>query len=169
MRLLALLLLTVAGSAHAQSDNDYTLNDGRVKFSVPSAWTAIMEKSDGNPQAISFMVADPATQGTEDFASITVKTRQLRAPDQFGEAVQNEYTLSKAQTGYESDFDDRDNGVHRYHVTRGATRYAIRDRFTLIGNVAVQVRCQRPLLEKTAKDWITRYDSGCDRIAASLK
>ena len=164
-----LVMLLAAGIASAQQRSDYALNDNKIRFSVPATWTAIMEKSDGNPQAIVFQVADPAAQGTEDAATITVKTRQLRAPGDFAEAVQNELVLSKAQTGYESDATASDNGVHRYFVMRGKTRYAIRDKFVLIGTIAAQVRCQRPLLDATTKDWTAAYDSGCNGVAASVQ
>lgn len=169
MKALTLFLLILAGAAQAQTQTDHTLNDGKIRFSVPAGWTAIMEKSDGNPQAVIFQVPDPATQGTEDTASITVKTRQLRASADFTEALQNELALSKSQTGYESDLDSSDSGVHRYFVMRGKTRYAIRDRFVLIAGVAVQVRCQRPLLDATTREWTASYDSGCNRVAASLQ
>lgn len=164
-----LVVLLAAGTASAQGNTDYALNDGKVRFRVPATWTAIMEKSDGNPQAIVFQVPDPATQGTEDAASITIKTRQLRAAGDFADAVQNELVLSKAQTGYESDASATDSGVHRYFVMRGKTRYAIRDKFVLIGTVTAQVRCQRPLLDATTKEWTAAYDSGCNSVAASVQ
>jgi hypothetical protein len=163
-----LVVLLAAGTASAQG-TDFALNDGKVRFRVPATWTAIMEKSDGNPQAIVFQVPDPAAQGTDDAASITVKTRQLRAAGDFADAVQNELALSKAQTGYESDASASDSGVHRYFVMRGKTRYAIRDKFVLIGTVAAQVRCQRPLLDATTKEWTSAYDSGCNSVAASVQ
>ena len=169
MKLLPLFLFAAIGTASAQQNSDYNLNNGAIKFSVPAGWNAIIEKSDGNPQAIIFVVPDPATEGTDDTASVTVKTRQLESPNSFAEATQDELNLSKAQTGYESDPDSSNPGVHRYYVMRGQTRYAIRDRFVLIGNVAVQVRCQRPLLSATAADWITSYDAGCNSVAASVK
>lgn len=169
MKRLALLSLLCATGAHAQTATDYALNDGKIKFSVPAGWPAIMEKSDGNPQAIIFQVADPAAQGTDDTASITVKTRQLKAAEEFTVAMQNELALSKAQTGYESDLDAADTGVHRYFVVRGKTRYAIRDRFALIAGIAVQVRCQRPLLGATTKEWTVLYDSGCNSVTSSIK
>jgi hypothetical protein len=169
MKWLPLVLLLAAGLASAQSGSDYNLNSGKIRFSVPQDWSAIMEKSDGNPQAIIFQVADPATQGTDDTASVTVKTRQLKSEADFVDATQNEMLLSKAQTGYEAALDGSASGVHHYFVMRGKTRYEIRDRFTLMGTIAVQVRCQRPLLEATAKDWIAKFDSGCNSVAASLK
>lgn len=169
MKLLPLILLFCTASVSAQSNNDYNLNDGQVRFSVPAGWATIMEKSDGNPQAIIFQIPDPATAGTEDTASVTVKTRQLKSPLDFPEAMQNELALSRAQGGYEAEALTNDSGIHRYFVTRGQTRYAIRDKFVLQGTIAVQVRCQRPLLDATTKDWTSSYDAGCASVAASVK
>ncbi len=169
MKLLPLILLAAIGSAHAQDRTNYNLNDGKVAFSVPAGWSAIMEKSDGNPQAITFQIADPAAEGTDDMASVTVKTRKLKSAADFAEATQNEMQLSKAQTGYEAALDGSNTGIHHYFVMRGKTRYEIRDRFNLMGEIAVQVRCQRPLLNATAKTWGNTFDAGCDSVANSLK
>ena len=169
MKLLPLILLAAIGSAHAQDRSDYNLNDGKIRFSVPQGWSAIMEKSDGNPQAITFHVSDPAAEGTDDMASVTVKTRQLKSSAAFVEATQNEMRLSKAQTGYEAALDGSETGIHHYFVMRGKTRYDIRDRFNLMGEIAVQVRCQRPLLNTTTNSWTSQFDKGCDSVANSLK
>lgn len=169
MKLLSLILLTASCTALAQGSNEYNLNDGKVSFKVPAGWSAIMEKAGGNPQAIIFEVPDPAAEGTEDTASITVKTRQLQSPNDFAEATENELALSKAQSGYEVEAEGSNANVHRYFVTRGKTRYTIRDRFTLLGDIAVQVRCQRPLLPGTTPDWVARFDTGCDSVASSVK
>lgn len=169
MKLLPLILLAAFGSAHAQDQTNFKLNDGKVSFSVPQGWNAIMEKSDGNPQAITFQVADPAAEGTDDMASVTVKTRQLKSSADFAEATQNELLLSKAQTGYEAALDSSNTNIHHYFVMRGKTRYEIRDRFNLLGNIAVQVRCQRPLLNATTNVWGKTFDAGCDSVASSLK
>lgn len=168
MKSLPLLLLLCAGTVAAQDTNNFALNDGNVRFSVPSTWPAIMEKSDGNPQAIVFQVHDPATQGTEDTATITVKTRQLKSPADFADAVQNEMLLSKAQAGYEAQPAAADASIHRYFVLRGKTRYEVRDRFVLIGTIAAQVRCQRPLLDATTRSWTSTWDSGCSSVSASV-
>jgi hypothetical protein len=167
MKLLPLILLIAAAGAAAQDRSDYNLNDGKVRFNVPPTWSAIMEKSDGNPQAIIYQVNDPATEGTDDTASVTVKTRQLKSPTEFADATQNELLLSKAQTGYEGAPDASDTSIHRYFVMRGKTRYAIRDRFVLMGSIAVQVRCQRPLLERTTKEWTSQFDAGCEHARSA--
>lgn len=169
MKLLPLILLVAIGSAHAQDRTNFNLNDGKVAFSVPAGWSAIMEKSDGDPQAITFHVVDPAAEGTDDMASVTVKTRQLKSTADFADATQNELLLSKAQTGYEAALDSSNINIHHYFVMRGKTRYEIRDRFNLMSNIAVQVRCQRPLLNATARAWGNTFDAGCDSVASSLK
>ena len=169
MKLLALALLLGSGLAAAQGSSQYALNDGQVNFTVPADWTTIMQKTDGNPQAYVFHVSDPATEGTEDTASVTVKTRQLKSGSDFAASVQDEFELSKAQTGYESDNAAGDQGVNRYFVQRGKTRYLVRDKFLLIDRIAVQVRCQRPLLSGTPADWNAHFDAACDRVNASLK
>ena len=80
MKSSALLLLLFSGALFssalfAQAKTDYALNGDQVRFRVPPDWTAIMEKADGDPQAVIFQVPDPTAQGTEDTASVTIKTR----------------------------------------------------------------------------------------------
>ena len=49
MKLIPLIFLLACAHASAQT-SDFNLNDGRIRFSVPQSWGAIMEKSDGNPR-----------------------------------------------------------------------------------------------------------------------
>lgn len=167
--LLILLASLAATAAHAQGKTDYSLNGDQVRFHVPASWTAIMEKSDGNPQAIAFQVPDATAQGSDDAANVTVKTRQLKDPSEFAATVQDEFQRSKAQGGYETDPANKDSSVHQYFVVRGKTRYLVRDSFQLNGTIAVEVRCQRPLLDATPVAWNADFDSACAAVVASLK
>jgi len=169
MKPLALLLALVSTAAFAQAKTDYTLNGDQVHFRVPPDWTAIMEKADGDPQAVIFQVPDPATQGTEETASVTIKTRSLKTSADFAGFVQDEFERSKGQAGYENDSANKDSSSHRYFVTRNKTRYLVNDNYHLAGNVAVEVRCQRPLLDATPKSWNDAFDAGCSSVVASLK
>jgi len=36
-------------------------------------------------------------------------------------------------------------------------------------NVGIEVRCQRPLLDATPKEWNDRFDAACTSVVASLK
>jgi hypothetical protein len=163
--------LVLAGAciaAGAQDPTRHTLNGGKVHFSVPAGWSAIMTKTDGDPQALIFQVPDPAGGGS-DAASVTIKTRTLPDAAGFAATVQSEYDLSKAQPGYARDSAHSDGTAHQYFVQRGKTRYLVRDSFCLTGTIAVQVRCQRPLGDKIPADWISRFDAGCAAVFASLK
>lgn len=169
MKILALPLAIISLAAFAQAKTDYALNAGQVHFRVPPEWTAIMEKADGDPQAVIFQVPDASAQGSEDTASVTVKTRSLKASADFTGFVTDEFERSKGQAGYENDSANKDSSAHRYFVTRNKTRYLVHDNYELAGNVAVLVRCQRPLLEGTPKDWSDSFDASCASVVASLK
>jgi hypothetical protein len=169
MKALALPLAFVSLAAFAQAKTDYQLNAGSVHFRVPPDWNAIMVKDDGDPQAVIFQVPDATAQGTEDTASVTVKTRSLKASGDFQGFVTDEFERSKGQAGYENDATTKDASSHNYFVMRNETKYHVHDSYSLAGNVAVIVRCQRPLLDATPKDWSDRFDAGCASVIASMK
>ncbi|HJT98541.1 MAG TPA: hypothetical protein VJ696_09520 [Rhodanobacteraceae bacterium] len=169
MKALALPLALFGTLVFAQAKTDYTLNGGQVNFHVPPDWIAIMEKSDGDPQAVIFQVPDETAQGTEDTASVTVKTRTLKAGGDFQGFVTDSFERAKGQTGYETDASNKDSSVHRYFVTHNKTRYLVRDTYQLNGTVGIEVRCQRPLLDATPKEWADHFDAACGSVVASLK
>ncbi len=165
----ALFAAFAAATVHAQAKTDYSLNGDQVRFHVPADWTAIMEKTDGNPQAVAFQVPDASAQGSEDVANVTVKTRQLKDASQFAATVQDEFERAKTQGGYEADPANKDTSAHQYFVVRGKTKYLVRDSFQLSGNIAVEVRCQRPMLATTPPAWNSAFDNACGAVVASLK
>lgn len=169
MKALVLPLAFLSLAAFAQAKTDYTLNAGAVHFRVPPDWSAIMVKDDGDPQAVIFQVPDATAQGSEDTASVTVKTRSLKSSGDFQGFVTDEFERSKGQAGYESDSTTKDSSSHNYFLMRGKTRYHTHDTYQLNGNVAVLVRCQRPLLDATPKDWSDRFDASCASVFASMK
>ena len=63
MKTLALPLAIACCAALAQAKTDYELNAGQVHFHVPGDWTAIMEKADGDPQAVIFQVPEHRLTG----------------------------------------------------------------------------------------------------------
>lgn len=157
-----------ASAAIAQDKTDYTLNDNQVHFRVPPGWTAVMEKTDGNPEAIAFQVPDATAQGSDDSASVTVKSRQMKTAEQFDAVVLEERQHAKEQAGYAFDVSNTNGAINQYFVMRGKTKYLVRDSFHRSGGFAISVRCQRPLLEKTPAAWNTEFDSACNSVTASL-
>lgn len=166
--LYACLFVLGATNLGAQDQANFTLNDGAVRFHAPAAWTAVMEKKDGDPQAIAFQVPDPSTDGSEDAATVTVKTRQLADAAGFAAAVQEEFERARQQPGFATDPANKDASVRQYFVSRGKTRYLVRDRARLVGRIAAEVRCQRPLLASTPAAWNAQFDRDCDAVTASL-
>lgn len=166
---IALVTGIVCSAAFAQDSTDFALNDGRIRFRVPATWTAVMEKTGGNPQAIAFQVPDPSAQGSDDTANVTVKTRVLANDAQFPIVVHEEFNHAKEQPGYESAGAETTTSAHRYRVTRGKTRYFVQDSFLLKDGLAVEVRCQRPLLDATPESWSQRFDADCAAVVASLQ
>lgn len=169
MKLIPLVFVLFASSVSAQGKTDYTLNDGKVHFRVPPGWNAVMEKSEGNPQATAFQVPDDAAQGSDDSATVTIKTRQLKSASEFQGFVLEQFEHAKAQVGFETDPANKEAAVHQYFVQRGKTRYVVRDYYQPDGDIAVEVHCQRPLLDKTSTAWIAQFDSACSNVFASLK
>jgi len=169
MKILALPFAFLSLAVFAQAKTDYALNAGQVQFRVPPDWSAIMVKDDGDPQAVIFQVPDTTAQGSEDTASVTVKTRSLKASGDFQGFVTDEFERSKGQAAYEADSTTKDSTSHNYFVTRGKTRYHTHDSYQLAGNVAVIVRCQRPMLDGTPKEWSDRFDASCASVVASMK
>jgi len=168
VKLACCLLLLATTGALAQDRIAYSLNEGNVDFSVPAGWIAIMEKTDGNPQAIAFQVPDPSAQGSNDSADVTVKTRRLPSASGYAATVEGELGRARAQDGYESDTRHSSADDHRYFVQRAGTRYQVRDSFRLLGNIVVEVRCRRPVLATTPASWNASFDAGCDSVVASL-
>lgn len=169
LSLFGLCLSGLCPFAAQAAGNDYSLNDGRVHFTAPSTWTAVMEKRGDDPQAIAFDVPGAAPRDSGSIASVTVKTRALAAPTDFAVSVQDEMQRAQAQQGYAADTTTTDPARFRYTILRGPVRHAVEDRFILLGNISVQVRCQRPLSEAASPTTAAGFDTQCASVFASLR
>ena len=162
----ALLLGTAAAAADAPGE--FSLNSGLVKFTAPSAWPVIMQKTEGNPQVVAFQIKDPADAGTDEASRVTVSTKQLDDTGSFQALVNVEVNKGKQMPDYEKR-DSGDPTVLRFLARNGKTRYEYRDTWYLNGHVMVHVRCARPLLEKTTAQWTADYEKGCAEVMQSAK
>lgn len=162
----ALLLSTAAGAV--DTPGEFSLNSGLVKFTAPEAWPVIMQKTEGNPQAIAFQIKDPADAGTGEATRVTVSTKQLDDTSSFQALVNVEVDKGKQMPDYEKR-DSGDASVLRFFARNGKTRYEYRDTWYLNGHLMVHVRCARPLLEKTTAQWTADYEKGCAQVMASAK
>ena len=158
----------LSGGVGAQTPGEFSLNEGIVKFTAPPAWPVIMQKTEGNPQAVAFQVKDPADDGTGEATRVTVSTKLLDDTSNFQALVNADVDKGKQMPDYEKR-DSNDATVLRFVARNGKARYEYRDTWYLNGHVMVHVRCVRPLLEKTTAQWTADYEKGCAQIMTSAK
>ena len=156
-------------TAHADTSAEFSLDQGFVKFSAPSAWPVIMQKTEGDPQVIAFQVKDPADEGSGEATRVSVTTKVLDDSSNFQAMVNRDVDKAKQMADYEKRNDGVDASVLRYFARNGKQRYEYRETWYLNGHVIVHVRCARPMLEKTAAQWTTDYEKGCTEIMTSAK
>ena len=161
-------LLLGTGAAAVDAPGEFSLNSGLVKFTAPPAWPVIMQKTEGNPQAVAFQIKDPADAGTGEASRVTVSTKQLDDTSSFQALVNVEVDKGKQMPDYEKR-DSGDASVLRFVARNGKARYEYRDTWYLNGHLMVHVRCARPLLEKTTAQWTADYEKGCAQVMTSAK
>ena len=165
----ALLLLFCSAGAAAQSKSDYTLYENIIKFKAPSEWPVIMEKKDGNPQFIAFQVKDPADTNSTELSQVTVNAKLLHDSSFFQQQVDAATDKAKQSPGFEQVTEGVDPTVFRYYAMNGKTRYEYRETFYLTSHLLLHIRCARPMLPNTTREWTDAYNKGCAELMQALK
>jgi hypothetical protein len=165
----ALALLLCASGAVAQSKSDYTLYENIIKFKAPSEWPVIMEKKDGNPQFIAFQVRDPADANSTELSQVTVNAKLLHDSSFFQQQVDAATDKAKQLPGFEQVTEGVEPTVFRYYAMNGKTRYEYRETFYLTSHLLLHIRCARPLLPATTREWTDAWNKGCADLMQSLK
>jgi hypothetical protein len=129
-----------------------------------------MQMSEGNPQVVAFSVKDPAAAGTDESSRVTVTSKKLADGAAFQAMVSGAQEKARQQQDFNADKekDNADSSSLRYSAAEGKTRYHYREHFFFKNGLGVQLRCARPLLDKTSREWVASFEKGCDEIAASL-
>lgn len=168
MKSRALILATLIAISAPAMAADFQLNGGSVHFSAPGEWPVIMQMSEGNPQVVAFSVKDPAAAGTDETSRVTVTSKKIADGPAFQAMVNGALEKAKQQQDFSSDKDNADSSSLRYSAAEGKTHYHYREHFYFKNGLGVQLRCARPMLDKTSKEWVADFEKGCDEIAASL-
>ena len=168
--LTALPAFAAAASANQAADKGtgYSLYEGAVKFSAPSNWPAIMQKTEGTPQFIAFLVRDPADPGSGEAAQVSVEAKLLNDATTFPALVNAGIDKAKQSQGYEARADGGTNATH-YVALNGKQRYEYRETWYLESKILIHVRCAHPLLTATTSDWTAAYEAGCAQVTRSAK
>ena len=167
MRHLSILLLSLLCTVNAAAA-EYSLFENIVKFSVPTDWTVIMEKKDGNPQFMAFQVHDPADPESNELTQVTVNAKLMHDSSFFQQQVDAATDKAKQLPGFEV-AKAADPNVFRYYAMNGKTRYEYKETFYLSNHLLLHVRCMRPMLAETTQAWSDAYDKGCADLMQSLK
>ncbi|MBN8888601.1 MAG: hypothetical protein J0I77_23005 [Rudaea sp.] len=171
---LACLLIALPVYAAAQPGKNtepgthYSLYQGAVKFSAPSNWPAIMQKTEGTPQFVAFQVRDPADQGSGEASQVSVEAKVLNDASTFPALVNAGSDKAKQMPGYEARSGDGANVLH-YLALNGKQRYEYRETWYLDSKILIHVRCARPLLAATTAEWTAAYDAGCAQVTRTAK
>lgn len=162
-------LAAAAPANQADKGTGYSLYEGAVKFSAPPNWPAIMQKTEGTPQFIAFLVRDPADPGSGEAAQVSVEAKLLNDATVFPALVNAGISKAKQTAGYEARADgDGANAAH-YVALDGKQRYEYRETWYLASKILIHVRCAHPLLATTTADWTAAYEAGCAQVTRSAK
>ncbi|MCE5232656.1 MAG: hypothetical protein ABFC67_01340 [Mizugakiibacter sp.] len=165
----ALPTLVLALALPAAYAGDYALADGGVRFSAPSDWNAIMEKTEGDPQFIAFQVRDPSPSAADSLARVTVSARRIANDDAFAQYVRDQLAHAKGLSGYQPAAGAPAANRSDYSATESKVRYSYSERYYHKGMLAVQLRCVRPAASQAGPAWAAAFDRGCDDVAVSLQ
>jgi len=153
----------------SQPTSSYLLHEGKIAVGVPSDWSMIMQKDNGNPQILAFQVKNPAESGTQESSRVTITAKSIRDTKDFQAFVDAANDKSKQTPGYEIDKENKNSGELRYSGLDGKTRYFYREALHFNNSIAIQVRCTRPQLKSTTETWIENFNKGCDQVISAIK
>lgn len=171
--LLATALLVAAPACGATgrvgAGTAYSLYEGAVKFSAPASWPAIMQKAEGTPQFVAFLVKNPADPGSGEAGRVSLEARLLDDAGAFPALVRAAIDKAKQSPGYEARTDGGGTNALHYVALDGKQRYEYREAWYLGSKTLIHVRCAQPLLAGTTADWTAAYEAGCTEVMDSAK
>jgi hypothetical protein len=178
MRILAACLLAAlplcaafaeTGKATTAGGSAYSLYEGVVKFSAPPNWPAIMQKTEGTPQFIAFLIKNPGDQGGGESAQVSVEAKLINDASTFPALVNAATDKAKQAQGYEARNDAGVANALHYVALDGKQRYEYREAWYLDLKIMIHVRCARPLAASANAEWTASYEAGCAQVLRTAK
>jgi hypothetical protein len=165
MKLLFVTALAMSVAPLIAHAADYSLDDGKVHFSAPDAWTALMEKHDGEPQFIALRINEPGAP-PDTLARITVTTQHAGDAQAFQQFVKANVAKARRLTEYRSNDAHPVPSGRRYTATENKQKTDYTEYYYFRDGIAIQVRCVRP--ETATAAWAATFDAGCSAIAKAV-
>ncbi|HVX04541.1 MAG TPA: hypothetical protein VHA71_05410 [Rhodanobacteraceae bacterium] len=144
---------------------DYSLANDAVKFSAPDAWPMLMEKLDGPRQFVALQVKDPGDANA--LARITVTAEQVDGVQGFQKFLTDGTARARKLPGYVASGALDGTSSLRYTATENHEKYAYTETYAYRSNLAIQVRCLRPV--NAPADWLATFDAGCRSIVGAVE
>lgn len=161
---IALVSTLALASAPAALAAEFSLSNGAVKFAAPDGWPMLMEKLDGPRQFVALQIKDP--DNGDALARITVTTEQVDGVPGFQAFLSAGTARARKLPGYEANTSMVNSSALRYSASENGIKTAYTETYTYRSNLAIQVRCIRPVV--AAPDWISTFDAGCQTIANAV-
>ena len=162
LALLGLLALAPAPAAFAA---DFTLANGTVTFAAPDAWPVLMEKAEGTRQFVALQVKNPGN--ADALARITVTTEQVDGISGFQKFFQDGAARARKLPGYVAATALGGGSALRYTAEENHTKTAYTEIYAYRANVAIQVRCIRPV--SAPAGWLSTFDAGCQSVVGAVE
>ena len=168
-RNISFLLACTAAAALALAPTafgaDYSLANGAVKFSAPDVWPMLMEKLEGPRQFVALLVKTPGD--AQALARITVTVDQVNGLQGFQKFVDDGSQHARKLPGYLPKDTPGGSSSMRYTATENNQKFAYSETYAFHSNLAIQVRCLRPVTATPA--WSATFDAGCQSIVTAVQ
>jgi hypothetical protein len=154
---------------NAESGTRYSLYQDTVTFYAPADWPAGMQKTNGTPQFIAFLIKDPDDAGNGEAAEVSVEAKVLNDASTFQALVNAGTDKAKQSQGYQALNSNNPNAMH-YAALNGKQRFDYIETWYLDAKILIHVRCGRPASTGGAPTaWAAAYDTGCAQVMRTVK
>lgn len=153
-------------SQASEYENVIHLQRGNVIVRSPESWVIIKHQVGSTSDLIAFQILDPADEGTDDSANVTViafDLREVHATLKFTQSLLEHGKLKHVE---------KEQGkwiIYTWHSKQGETNYEVRDCYLTSNKYGIYVRLAFPKLEKTTKEWSTKLDVDFKQVLEALE
>ena len=125
----------------------------------------LMEKLDGPRQFVALQVKTP--NDATALARITVTVEQVDGLQGFQKFIDDASQHARKLPGYLARETQGGSSSMQYTATENHEKYAYSETYAFHSNLAIQVRCLRPVAAAAA--WSTTFDAGCHSIVTAVQ
>lgn len=158
---LVLPLMFVAGFAASAADHVEFTIIGRIKFSVPSNWQVIANKSSAEKTIFAFQIPNAADNGTPDSSNLSIISSYLKDAND-----RHAFKKKATTTEHNSQAKELVEGwrCRSFSSITKSTQYVVWDCYRIVEDCGVSVRIAWPHLPKN----VPNYNEQMETVLASV-